>query len=245
VHLIGTEFRWSAPQAVLARAVADGVIGEPRYALFLLHLPLLADPAGELPDWWQRADEGGGWLGAHATHIIDQVRMTLGEIAGVSAGLAVLADRPGMTADDTYTVHLRTVGGCDVLLQSGAGAWGPPIAVTRISGTKGSAWVEGDQVLVADADGTRPLPVPDELRNAPPDPPPAELMHTAYDLMHSTGIDLDPYTRLYENFAALVRDEPLPHWPPPATFADGVANQIVVDAIRGSASGAGWVTTNM
>jgi hypothetical protein len=31
-----------------------------------MHIPLLADAAGEVPDWWSDAQAGGGWLGAHA-----------------------------------------------------------------------------------------------------------------------------------------------------------------------------------
>jgi len=49
VHLLGTEFRWATGQASMARVVARGEIGEPRLATFLLHIPMLADPAGEVP----------------------------------------------------------------------------------------------------------------------------------------------------------------------------------------------------
>src|SRR5690606_29585645 len=154
---------WSATQALVARLVAEGMIGEPRVALLALHLPVLADPSGELPDWWRDRTHGGGWLGAHGTHLIDQVRMTIGDLAGVSAGLHCVADRPGMTADDTYTVHLRTEGGCDVVLQSSAGAWGEPLAVTRISGTRGTVWTEGDRVVLATAAGIDDVPVPADL----------------------------------------------------------------------------------
>lgn len=100
VHLLGTEFRWATGQALMARLVAQGAIGDPRLATFLLHIPLLADPAAEVPEWWSDAGQGGGWLGAQATHVIDQIRATLGEIDGVSATLRVLADRD-WTAEDT------------------------------------------------------------------------------------------------------------------------------------------------
>jgi predicted dehydrogenase len=60
-------------------------------------------------------------------------------------------------------------------------------------------------------------------------------MHTAYDLLHSTGIDLGPYTRLAETFRALIAGEAVPPEPPPPTFRDGVAAIEVLDAIRMSA----------
>ena len=87
VHLLGTKFRWSTGQALATRAIRSGVIGEPRLATFLLQLPTLADPTGEVPTWWGDANEGGGWLGAFASHVIDQIRVTLGEFE------ALLEDR--------------------------------------------------------------------------------------------------------------------------------------------------------
>ena len=63
---------------------------------------------------------------------------------------------------------------------------------------------------------------------------------TAYDQLHSFGIDLGPYTRLYARAAQLLRGEAVDD-PQPATFRDGVTNMALVDAIRRSAAGAGWV----
>src|SRR5207237_5531620 len=100
----------AAGQALLDRVVRGGAIGEPRLATFILHLPILADPSGELPDWWANAEQGGGWLGAHAPHVIDQIRVMLGEIDGVSAGLTLASDRAA-GAEDSYTVHFRTRSG--------------------------------------------------------------------------------------------------------------------------------------
>ncbi len=78
VHLIGTEFRYATGQALLTRTVREGVIGEPTFGLFLLQIPSLNDPKAQVPDWWRDAGQGGGWLGAHATHVIDQIRLTMG-----------------------------------------------------------------------------------------------------------------------------------------------------------------------
>jgi predicted dehydrogenase len=244
VHALATEFRWATGQELLRRAVRDGVVGEPRLATFLLHMPLLAYPGSEVPDWWSDADEGGGWLGAHAPHVVDQIRTTLGEFEGVSAALPSLAPH-GWTAEDSYCVRFRLRSGVDGIMQSSAGDFGPMLVSTRIAGTAGTAWLEGEGVAVADAGGTRQLDVPADLVLAPPDPPAADLMTTAYDLMHSTGIDLAPFTRMAEAF----RDRILGNAPagdagdadPPfATFADGVANMAVLDAVRRSARTGGW-----
>jgi predicted dehydrogenase len=241
VHLLGTEFRWSTGQALAARLIAQGAIGEPRLATFILHVPLLADPEGELPAWWADADQGGGWLGAQAAHVVDQVRTTLGEFDGVSASLPLVADR-SMTAEDSYTVHFRTRTGVDGIMQSTAGAHGPPLFVTRIAGTRGTVWVDFDTVSIADANGQRQVPVPEDLVLPPPEPPPADLLVSAYDQLHAFGIDLPPYTRLYQTFADLIAGRPVPDDPRPATFADGVADMAVLDAIRHSAANRIWVS---
>lgn len=60
VALVGTEFRFDAGQATMARCIASGAIGEPRLATLLLHVGMLADPGAELPEWWADAEQGGG-----------------------------------------------------------------------------------------------------------------------------------------------------------------------------------------
>jgi predicted dehydrogenase len=239
VHLLGTEFRWARGQAALARAVAAGRIGEPRLATFLLHIPLLVDPDAEVPGWWSDREQGGGWLGAHASHVIDQVRTTLGEFEGLSAGLPGVTER-GWSAEDSYTVHFRLRNGTEGIMQSTASDRGPLVMMTRIVGSLGTVWAEGDTVRVADAAGTAVVDPPSDLDFGPPEPPPSDLLVTAYDLLHSTGIDVGPYTGLMTAFRALVEGRPIADDPRPATFADGVANMAVLDAIRRSAAAGTW-----
>jgi predicted dehydrogenase len=240
VHMLGTEFRFGTAQAWSNRLVAQGAIGEPRQATFLLLMPLLADPAGEVPDWWARAEEGGGWLGAHASHVVDSVRDVFGEFAGVSGSVSLTSART-MTADDGFSVLFRTRSGVEGVMQSTAGAWGPPVVIRRYSGTKGTLWFEGDDIWVADADGARLMEPPPDLLTGPPEAPASELMHTTYDWMHAHGTDVGPFTKLYEVFAAAIGGAALPTDPAPATFADGLADMEVMDAIRRSAAKGEWV----
>ncbi len=179
VHLLGTEFRWSTGQALANRAVRAGVVGEPRMATFLMNMPVLADPAAQVPGWWSRAEEGGGW--------------------------------------------------------------GPPVISSRVYGSAFTLWIEGDAVHVADPDGVRTLDVPSDLVNAAPDPPPAEFMVTAYDHLHAGGYDLAPYTKLCGVLRDRVLGREVDRDPEAGTFADGVAGQSVLDAIRESSAQRRWV----
>jgi predicted dehydrogenase len=237
VHLLGCEFRWDAGQAGLARAVASGVIGEARMATVTLHVPLLADRRAEVPAWWADSEQGGGWLGAHGSQLIDQLRVTLGEFESVSASLPHVA-RPDMTAEDAFAVHFRMRSGATGILQSTSGDLGPPIVLTRVVGTLGTAWIEGvsPTVKVATAEGTTTLPVPADLPTGLAPPLPEGLASTAYERMISHGMDLGPYTRLAEVLRDRIEGRAPPAEPRAATFADGVLDMAVVDAIRTSAA---------
>ena len=96
---------------------------------------------------------------------------------------------------------------------------------------------------MADANGVRTLPVPGDLVLPPHEPPRWAARRTAYDRMVSSGSEIRPATRMYEALRALIEGTPLPPLGPrPATFADGVANMAVIDAIRESAANDGrWV----
>jgi predicted dehydrogenase len=237
VHLLGTEFRFDTGQAVLARAVQDGRIGEPRLALFVLHVPVLADANAELPAWWTDAYEGGGWLHAHGSQVIDQIRVTLGEFERVFTSLLHITDR-GSTADDGFVAHFALRSGAVGVMQSTPSDRGPMFLETRVVGSTGTAWIDGlgDAVYVADTGGSRRLAVPNELRTAPAEAPPASALETTYEKMIGHGLDLGAYTRLAEHFRARVAGSAPPPGPLPASFADGVADTAALEAMRESAA---------
>lgn len=234
-HLVGHEFRWAPERAVAARALAAGAVGAPRFASFVSYVPMLADPDAKMPPWWFEAAAGGGWLGASGSHVVDQIRTWLGEFASVSATLGVTSARTGV-AEDSFTVRFRLRSGVDGVLQQTAAAWGPYGGVTRVAGTDGSLWVDGDTVRLADRAGERALPLPDDL--VLPEPPGA-----SDDPRHRfTHLELGPYTRLCEVLRAAVDGRPVPGAVPVPTFADGLAATEVLDAIRASAAADGALT---
>jgi predicted dehydrogenase len=218
VHLVGHQFRWQPERALLARVIADGQIGMPRLATLIHYLSLVADPDSKMPAWWFDPASGGGWLGAHGSHYVDQIRAMLGEFASVSAALPVVSDRK-VAADDTYVVRFTLRNGVQGVLQSTAGAWGPGTPMTRIAGTKGTVWEEGGVVRVADRDGVREIPLPSELQVPPP---PAGA-----------------YVRLCEVFRDRIEGRASATTVREPTFADGVACMEALDAIRASAARGG------
>jgi predicted dehydrogenase len=233
VHLIGHEFRWTPDRALFARAIAGGMIGKPKLATVVSSLSLVASPDAKMPRWWFEEGSGGGWLGAQGSHIIDQVRTALGEFVSLSAILPTVSARDGGVAEDTYSVRFQMANGVEGVLQHTAGAWGPPASTTRVSGTEGTVWIENGTVKIADRNGARDLPVPDDLVLPPPPPPSDDPRH------RFTGIELGAFTRLCEALRARMDGKPSSTVVPLPTFADGVACMEVLDAIRKSAARGG------
>lgn len=233
IHMVAHEFRWMPDRALFGRAIADGLIGEPRFLVLDQFIPFCADPETRLPKWWFDKASGGGWLGAGGSHIIDQVRAWLGEFASLSANLLVVSDR-GDVADDTYSMRFLMKNGVEGSMQQTAGAWGPMATLWRCAGTRGTVWTEGGKVMVADKAGTRELPVPEDLMLPPP--PPAADPNSSRRLSH---LELGPFTRLCEALRDGVEGRQANAPVPIPTFRDGLASMEVLDAIRASAAQGG------
>jgi predicted dehydrogenase len=232
-HLVGHEFRWSPDRALVARAIAAGAIGEPRSFSLVQYVPLVADPAAPVPGWWFDAGRGGGWLGASGSHVVDQLRTWLGEIASVSAALPTVSARTG-GAEDTFVVRVTMRNGAEGVLQQTAAAWTPQVVgVTMVAGTEGTIEVTGDGVFCSDGGGRRALAVPADLL-LPAAPNVSDDLRERY-----THLELGPYTRLAEALRAGVEGRPVEAAVPVPTFLDGVAEMRVLDAIRASAEAGG------
>jgi predicted dehydrogenase len=232
VHLVGFEFRFAPERALAARSIAEGAIGEPRFATFASYVSLVADPAFAMPGWWWDAAQGGGWLLASGSHAVDQIRVWLGEIVELCSALCLVSEHHGV-AEDSFAVRFRTERGVEGVLQQTGGAFGPMAGMTRVAGTRGSLWIEGDAVWLADRTGARRLEPPADLRLPPPPGARGDDPREVY-----RQIELPAYTRLCEAFreAILGRAAPPPELPGlrphPASFADGLASTLLLDAIR-------------
>lgn len=249
VHALGAEFRFDSAQALLRRVVKDGMIGDPLMFSRLYQQPG-EDEEEPLADWWIDAAQGGGFLGAFGTHMIDQVHSTVGEIVAVSAILRKLStSRPAMTSDDYYNVQFVTETGCRGVIEAAMAFPGPFIMATKVAGTQGAAWIQSgaafgdpEQVWVKNADGTRQIAMPPELVNRAPEPfGITELIQTEMDRWHTQGFDVAPYAKLFAQMKATIEGRPPPLPDPAGDFHDAAAGQAVLDAAYRSAAQGCWV----
>jgi predicted dehydrogenase len=233
MHLMGNEFRWAPDRALIGRALADGMVGTPRFLTMVQYLAFAADPDTRLPRWWFDKEAGGGWLGASGSHLIDQIMAWLGAFESLSAALPIVSDRTNV-AEDSYVLRFRMKNGVEGVLQQSAGAWGPSASLWRIAGTRGTVWADEGVVRFADREGERELPVPEDLQLPPP--PPAEAADSSRRFSH---LELGPYTRLCEALRAGIEGRAINSAVPLPTFRDGLATMQVMDAIRKSAEQGG------
>lgn len=234
VHTVAHEFRWLPDRALFGRAIADGLIGDPRFLVIDQFMPFCADPETRLPKWWFDVNAGGGWLGAGGSHLMDQIRAWLGEFDSLSANLLLVSNREA-EAEDSYSMRFRMKNGVEGSMQQCAGAWGPMTSDWRCAGTKGTVWIDQGKVMVADKAGTRELSVPDDLVLPPPPPQVADPNSSR---RHS-HFEIGPFTRLCEAFHAAIEGRTHTSAVAVPTFHDGLASMRILDAMRASAADGG------
>jgi len=238
VHTIGNEFRFVPQRATMARALAEGMIGAPRFATFIQFAGFVSQFEDDFPDWWFDPAEGGGWLGASGSHVVDQIRSWLGEFESVSAALATTTVTRG-PVDDSYAVRFRLECGLEGVMQQCSGAFGPLVDMTRIVGSEAALWLDGAGVHFADRANERALPVPPDLELPTPPPLTEDSRHQRADWQAMAQVEIAPYTELCRSMRAAILGEAALSPVPMATFADGVANMQVMDAVRLSAQQGG------
>lgn len=235
LSLIDHELRFLPARRELRRLVAEGWAGR------VLHVEVVCRSGGRLDrswpwDWWSRREDGGGALGAVASHMVDQVRYLLGtEVDEVQAslvtGLAERADRDGVlrpvTADERASLHLRLASGAVATVVVSSLAAGPLEHRLLVAGSEGSLRID-DGRLTGHRPGEKlgleltpedPLALPDGL-------PDHEWSRGTLHLAHALR------RALAEGDETALE--------PAATLEDGLAVQRVLDAARASEMLGGW-----
>lgn len=226
ITIIDHELRF-LPAWRAARA-AIGELGGLRYAEVRYSSPSRGDRSRAW-NWWSDAARGGGVWGAVGSHYVDALRYFGFEIEAAQASLqTVIGERSSkpVTSDDFAAVHLRLAGGAIAAMTfSSVAAVDEPTTLT-LHGERGAFRLTGEEWLRADRGWNFVRAAGSNLSDAP-----GNSLGGAFG---SGTIELARALR-----AALEGDRDA--LAPAATFADGLAQQRVLDAARASARGGGWV----
>lgn len=237
VHMIDHELRFNPNRMRIAELIAGGDLGEVRHVIISNIGKTWADPASRPKgDWWSLAEKGGGRLGANGSHQVDLLRWWAGEVAWVSGGAPVMVpDRVDAGSGESWTATADDVafflaemasGAIAQIFMSGVAAHNMG-NVTRIFGSQGTILLNNDDEKLRFArsgEEFRDITVPD---------PNASLPGV------NTGIWNVSVVALLQEMASAIREGRKPSRG--ATFADGLANQRVLDAVRISGSERRWV----
>ena len=238
VGMIDHEFRYVPARRYVEHLIRDGYIGRPYHVNIANFGGGRGDPLRHF-GWWFDASTGGGMLGAIGSHYIDGLATFVADIVEV-CGLtdAQIRERP-----DPQTGQARRVSSDDncafiARLADGATASVQLSSVAR-PGT-------GERIQVFGSDGTLLIDHNGHVWGGKASEPHVQQM-TVPDEFKVDGAGLvGPFKvllgRLVQGIermqAGEVRDPASDITP---SFADGLKVQRVMDAIRQSSDGAGWV----
>ena len=237
LHMIDHELRFNPNRMRIADLISGGALGEIRHVNIANIGSTWSDPASRpAGDWWSLSEKGGGRLGANGSHQVDLLRWWLGEVEWVTGAAPVMVpDRTDRDTGEPWTATADDVAFFTLEMASGA------IAQVFMSGV--AAHAMGNTTQIFGSRGTITLSNDDEkLLFAPagedfqditvPDPN-ADLDGV------NPGIWNVSVVALLREFAAAIQEGRAPT--AGATFADGLANQLVLDAVRMSGSQRRWV----
>lgn len=231
---INHQLRFNPVRRHLRELLAQGAIG--RVLLGQVRMNIGSERYASRPwTWWFDAARGGGILGALASHMVDGLRWLLGEVDTVAGRLEIFtperADAAGVLRPVTADEHARFTcwmeSGALVHLETSIAQRDPHASWIEFTGTDGVLrLVDEDQLWRAPADGDfEAVDVPRAL-------PPADELGMPEGGAFTRSLPLF----LRELLGAVRAGTPLED---AATFADGLAVQRVLDAVRASSAAGG------
>lgn len=231
VHAIDHELRFNPNRRKIRSLLQEGFIGRPRHALITVVGAGRSDPNRPW-DWWSDVGQGGGVLGAQGSHQVDLLRYWLGEAVAVAGGTETfITERPTdgerrrVSSEDFAVYALRFHSGAvGTILLSVVAAHGEGPRI-ELWGDEGSLRLDAQERLWGARRGGEWTELSDRETLTPP-----------------PGMDYSPlwglsFVRLADHLITAILDgAPIA---PVATFADGLAVQRALDAVR--ASGGRWL----
>lgn len=237
IHIIGHELRFNPTRRKARDLIAEGAIGSVRHVNILNVSSSYGDPASRVEnDWWGLAEKGGGRLGANGSHQIDLLRYWLGDVSAVSGDVRTLVpDRIGKDTGNPWTATADDQTNFTLSFENGA------IASVFISSAARHSL--GNHTQVFGSEGTILLSNDDEklwVARAGEDYVDMSVNDPNKDLPGiGKGIWNVSFVGLMQELTDAIREgRSLKEG---ATFADGHATQVVMDAVHTSSRSRCWV----
>lgn len=207
-------------------------IGDARYAEVRYSSPSRGD-RNRAWNWWSDASRGGGAWGAVGSHFIDALRFVGFEIEAVQGVLRAIIDRRPheggwreATSDDFAAVHLRMRGGSLATMTFSAVAAVDEQTTLTLHGERGGFRFLGEELQKASSGGKFERVAGNDLSDR---------------AGNSTGGGFGTGTWLLgKALKAAIDDGDRTALAAAATFADGLAQQKVLDAGRRAAQSGKW-----
>ncbi len=230
VAMIDHEFRYIPARRYVEHLIRDGYIGRPYHVNIVNFGGGRADPLRPF-NWWFDANTGGGLLGAIGSHYIDALATFVADIVEV-CGLtdAQVRERP-----DAQTGQMRRVTSDDncAFLARLAGGATASVHLSSIA-RPGS----GERIQVFGSDGSLLIDHNGHVWGGKANEPhPQQLTIPGAYAVDGAGL-VGPFKVLLGRLADAIRSGASEVTP---GFGDGLKVQRVMDAIRKSSAGAGWV----
>jgi predicted dehydrogenase len=223
VHLVNFEFRFDPLRSRARELVGTGALGTVEHVAWT-HLSAGSRHPLRPYGWLFDRERGGGWIGAWASHAVDSLRVSFGEIERVvhSQPRLAVTHRPDLTdpgapwrectAEDGLSALLTLRGGAGVAIDSSfAASANVPPRLTVVGSDATLEIVADRRLTVRNASGA------DESLTMTADDGAADL-HVGP--MHALAAAARDAIRTGEAAASL------------ATFADGVACDEILDLLR-------------
>ncbi len=239
--MVAHEFRFAPARAYVKELISQGYVGKVQAVhVYLFRGP--TEPRTRLPARGTQAADGGGFLWSLGAHYIDGLRDWVGDVTKVCGATFVqepnrLDSATGQTvatdADDGFSFIATLAGGGWASMSASSAAPFGPGALLQVYGTEGTLQTpqpgvnppSDGKVLGArfgEGKGLHELPMPDRFR---PFADARDDRLLAFRILVRTFVE------------GIAKGES-----PAPNFYDGYRCQQVMDAVRASMNGGGWVT---
>ncbi|WP_375449645.1 Gfo/Idh/MocA family protein [uncultured Devosia sp.] len=234
LHMIDHELRFNPDRAKIADMIRNGDLGDIRHVNIANIGSSWANPGGRpRGDWWSLSEHGGGRLGANGSHQVDLLRWWLGPAASVvGQALTIIPDRQDKATGEPWTATADDLAHFTLEMASGALAqvFMSGVAANNIGnlvqvfGSKGTILLDERLLFSKEGGGFEDISVPDP--------------NAALPGLNKGIWNVSLVAALRELADAIASGRKLQQG---ATFFDGLANQIVLDAVKQSTTRRAWI----